>query len=464
MVVGFLSRTLNIREDGLRLLLCVLAGYDVIHSYVVIFAAYLIVNLMTGMIESVVLAFVLFMGYLLVAYWFEESQNYDINWTTPFCVLVLRLIGLVINVYDGVHMDNLKPDQRKVAIKKVPCLLEIAAFSFFYTGTFAGPQFNLAKFRAYIKGNWLDEKKRPRDSAIPEAWNRFSAGIIYMFINIGGSAWLPDSYFNTPEFYNQTFFWRWTWAVIWSRIVLCRYCAMWLLIEGSAIYNGLGYNGMNSRGDIRWDGVRDIDIWKWETGHDFTSMVHSFNRGTNSWARNNIMRRLRWMDSKPLAQLTTLTFLAIWHGFHLGYFIMFGTEFACVMAQEQLYSLIRRSPEWSDFLRKDSVRPLVTVFGRIIIVYTTGSALLTFGLVTRKMWIGVLLVELVFLVLAAKVFGATLSRIGPLYPSSTSTKALKADRAGQGQYCPSGPGMPISPGIPGIPSKPGAPGLPGGPG
>ncbi|KAK5971048.1 hypothetical protein GCK32_020135 [Trichostrongylus colubriformis] len=42
-------------------------------------------------------------GYLLVAYLFTESDNYDINWTTPYCVLTLRLTGLVMNVYDGVH-------------------------------------------------------------------------------------------------------------------------------------------------------------------------------------------------------------------------------------------------------------------------------------------------------------------------------------------------------------------------
>ncbi|PIO65420.1 hypothetical protein TELCIR_12912 [Teladorsagia circumcincta] len=95
----------------------------------------------------------------------RESEGYDINWTTPFCVLTLRLTGLVMNVYDGVHYEKLKSDQKREAIKEVPGLLEIAAYTFLYTGTFVGPQFTLAKFRSFVNGAWLDEKKQPKQSA-----------------------------------------------------------------------------------------------------------------------------------------------------------------------------------------------------------------------------------------------------------------------------------------------------------
>ncbi|KAK6045886.1 hypothetical protein COOONC_16609 [Cooperia oncophora] len=70
-------------------------------------------------------------------------------------------------------------------------------------------------------------------------------------------------------------------------------------------------------------------------GYDFNSFVQSFNRGTNTWVKNNIFRRLRWLDSKPLAHLITLMYLAIWHGYHLGYFLIFGLEFGAMMAQQE---------------------------------------------------------------------------------------------------------------------------------
>nr|CDJ82257.1 Membrane bound O-acyl transferase domain containing protein [Haemonchus contortus] len=343
---------------------------------------------MTGTRESIIAAHVSFLGYLLVGYWKKESEGYDINWTTPFCVLTLRLTGLVMNVYDGVHCDKLKRDQKAEAIKKLPGLLEIAAFTFLYSGTFVGPQFTLAKFRSFVDGAWLDEKKQPKQSAISASLRRFLGGAAFLILNLVGTAWIPNSYFNTPEYYKQSFFWRWTWAVVWFRVVICRYCALWMIVEGSSILNGLGYNGQDQQGRDRWDGVRDIDVWKWEVGTDFTSCVQAFNRGTNTWVKNNILRRLRWLNNKSLAHLITLGYLAIWHGYHLGYFLIFGMEFGCMVAQEQLYSLVRRSPELSSLTSKPSLRPFLWLCGRLILLYSMGFAFLMFGLVKTKYWIG----------------------------------------------------------------------------
>jgi len=43
--------------------------------------------------------------YLCTAYYITMIESYTIKWTTPHCVLTLRLIGLVWDVYDG----RLKP-------------------------------------------------------------------------------------------------------------------------------------------------------------------------------------------------------------------------------------------------------------------------------------------------------------------------------------------------------------------
>jgi len=39
--------------------------------------------------------------YLCTAYYITMIESYTIKWTTPHCVLTLRLIGLVCDVYDG---------------------------------------------------------------------------------------------------------------------------------------------------------------------------------------------------------------------------------------------------------------------------------------------------------------------------------------------------------------------------
>ncbi|WKY06574.1 hypothetical protein Q1695_006616 [Nippostrongylus brasiliensis] len=265
MVVGALADLLNAREDGLRLLLCVLAGYPIaafqrtflynksaevqhvvfvvvgvllhifnsgsaaIHAFIAVAMAYAIVNFIGGKKESVIVGHVFFLGYLLVGYWFAESEAYDITWTTPYCIMTLRLTGLVMDVYDGAHFEKLKEDQKKTAIKSPPSLLETAAFGLFYTGTIAGPQFTLSKFRSYVNGDWLDENNQPKQSALMPSLGRFIAGCTYLVLNQWGAVWIPNTFFNSEEFFNMPFFTRWTWVMIWFRLTMYRYCGIWLL-------------------------------------------------------------------------------------------------------------------------------------------------------------------------------------------------------------------------------------------
>jgi hypothetical protein len=37
----------------------------------------------------------------LVGYWYTASENYDICWTMPHCVLSLRLIGKLNHFFDS---------------------------------------------------------------------------------------------------------------------------------------------------------------------------------------------------------------------------------------------------------------------------------------------------------------------------------------------------------------------------
>jgi len=85
-----------------------------------------------------------------------------------------------------------------------------------------------------------------------------------------------------------------------------RYCAVWLLTEGAAILSGLAYNGKDEDGEERWDGVRDLHIVKFELGSDFQSVIESFNCGTNTFAKNHIFRRLKWLGHKYYSHTITL--------------------------------------------------------------------------------------------------------------------------------------------------------------
>ncbi|KAI3415366.1 hypothetical protein GPALN_004978 [Globodera pallida] len=436
-MLGIVADYVNVREDAFRLILSILAGYplafvhrtflfnkpafvqhsyftfvgvllylfncgiQIYHSLVSIGIAYLIVTFLPGTILSVFFAHFCFLGHLLIGYWFAESSTYDITWTTPFCIMTLRYIGLVMDIYDG-HQTTTDENAARTArarrnnadfvgdtaISERPGLLEIAAFGLFFAGTLVGPQFSLARFRAFVNGQFLDKNSEVRQSSWMASIQRFAAGIFYVVIHSWGTLWVPDSYLNSKEFMHLPFFWKVVWNTIWFRAVMYRYVLCWLLTEGVTILIGIAYNGTDENGDDRWDGVRDIHIVKFELGSDYQSVIDSFNCGTNNFAKNHIFKRLRWLGNKFVSHFATLFYLALWHGYHLGYFMLFIHEFACMAAQEQLYEFIERGPPAvRQLLSRWWMRPLCWLFGRVAITTSMAFAFLTFGLVKKEIWI-----------------------------------------------------------------------------
>ncbi|MFH4981782.1 hypothetical protein AB6A40_008491 [Gnathostoma spinigerum] len=372
-ILAPLSQLLSTREDGLLMMVSVLAeyplalltrtwlykqpqkvqhivyatigialylfnyGFAIYHSLLSTLLAYVIVNYFCEHYRCVVMAHACFLGHLMLAYWFAETDQYDINWTTPFCVMVLRYIGLVMDCYDGNKpADKLGSTEKKYAIKSPPDLLEVAAYGFFYAGTLVGPQFSLSRFRSFVNGEFLNEKGEVRDSGLLESLNRFIAGVFFTVVYMWGIVWISNDFFNTNDFYSMSLCWKTIWIVMWYRITMCRYLSAWLLSEGAAILAGLAYNGKDEKGNDLWDGVRDVRILRFWFGYSFQMQVSSFNCGTNNWAKRHIFKRLRWLGDKRISHIVTMTYLAVWHGYHLGYFMIFGLEFFSVLAVSQV--------------------------------------------------------------------------------------------------------------------------------
>ncbi|CAK5103726.1 unnamed protein product [Meloidogyne enterolobii] len=416
----YLSQIIGSEEDALRLLVAILACYPlaiiyrtfiyklperfqhvffvvtgvllylffcgvaIIHTIFSIIIAYLIVNLIPGTALSVAAAHIFFLGHLLIGIWFVESSTYDITWTTPFCILTLKMTALVMDVYDG-HLQQ----QSKTAITDKPNLLEIAAFAFCFSGTLTGPHFSLKRFREFVKGDYLDkERNEVRQSSIMASLQRFVVGVFFAVLYKWGTVWVPDSYFNSPEFLSLPLFWKIVWNTIWFKSTMYRYCVAWLLTEGSSILCGISYNGKDLNGDDKWNGTRNINIIKWELGSDFQSVIDSFNCCTNEFAKNHIFKRLKWLGNKYYSHLITLLYLAVWHGYHLGYFMLFAFEFMCMVAQEQLYTFIAFGPpQFRHLINLWWAKPFCWLFGRLNICVSMAFAFLTFGLVKKEIWI-----------------------------------------------------------------------------
>lgn len=80
------------------------------------------------------------------------------------------------------------------------------------------------------------------------------------------------------------------------------------------ILSGLTYDKKNKR----TYNVYNVDIALYETTSQFNGLIKSFNIQTNNWTAKYIYKRLKFLNSKVLSHLLSLTFLAVWHGHKSG--------------------------------------------------------------------------------------------------------------------------------------------------
>ncbi|KRY85061.1 Lysophospholipid acyltransferase 5 [Trichinella pseudospiralis] len=396
-------------------------GGHTIHSLISIFVAYILCRYFKGTIESVVMAFVFFMSYLVIGYNVMSSGKYDLSWTMPQCVLTLRLIGLIVDLYDGMQpKEKLSAYQLEARVDDSPDLLEIAAFSYFFGGCFVGPQkarnilfkffnptlpveanteaqwsisrfraeiFPLNRFRRFVDGAYNDaETGGPPKSVFP-AMLRLFAGLVYGGVHLYFHPIYPTEFFLTDQFMNYSFLWKLVYILFWFRFVVLRYQSAWLIAESGCILVGLGYNLDEKSGEQLWDGVRNIRLGRFELSASFQSIIDSFNYNTNKWAFNYFFKRLKFLGNKMLSHLLTLLFLALWHGTYSGYFVCFLAEFVCIIAERQLVEMLNQHRHLKAKLQSSAMiyLPLWCV-RKFVVLLSCAYGFLPFALLTVDKW------------------------------------------------------------------------------
>lgn len=180
------------------------------------------------------LTFIFNMTYLLVGYYYTESNEYDILWTMPHCVLTLRMIGLAFDIYDGnKRMDELSADQKESVLGAPPTLLELYAYAYFPASFLVGPQFPYRRYQRFINGEF-----REYSGAVSKGLTRLLVGLTYLAIRQAGSRMLPDAYFLSDTFANKFFIIRIIELGLWGKFTLYKYISCWLITEGALITLG----------------------------------------------------------------------------------------------------------------------------------------------------------------------------------------------------------------------------------
>lgn len=212
-------------------------GLDIFHCVFTILCTYCCLFFLPGTFVSVVATFVFNLGYLLMGYYYTSTNDYDIIWTMPQCILCLRLIAVAFDLYDGRQdPEKLSAENKKVALKEIPTLTEMFGQCFFPSAFLVGPQFSMKRYQDFVSGKF-NNNNCPPDSASAAA-RRFGFGLLYLVVFQILGLYVSDSYMESEEFGNE---WMWKKMIlmgVWGRFQLYKYISCWLLTEGACILFG----------------------------------------------------------------------------------------------------------------------------------------------------------------------------------------------------------------------------------
>jgi len=310
-------------------------GNNTIHLLITIFVVYCALKLNSRSVFINTFNFIFTLAYLLIGYLYTQTSVYAFSWTIPHCVLTLRLIAISFNLYDGnrCKSKNGKRCDHEDHLIEVPSFMEFFAHCLHPCSFLVGPQYEIHIFQKYV---------RRTDQVYSIVWKesigKFIAGAIYLTIFMVGNQKVKPDYLTTDTFLNSSFLFKMTVIAIIAKVQIMKYIFVWLFTEGGLILSGITYDKKN---DKKYE-LNNVDIVLYESTDKFNGLIKSFNIQTNNWTAKYIYKRLKFLGSKPLSHLMSLTFLSIWHGHKSGYYATFFMEFITVINEKESSSTFRK--------------------------------------------------------------------------------------------------------------------------
>lgn len=355
-------------------------GFDLYHVVLAIFVEYILVHVLRGSVLTTV-SFAFHLGYLLVGYYYTSSDTYDIKWTMPHCVLVLRLIGLSFNVADGQRpVEKLSNENKKTCLAKPPGLLEIYSFALFPASLLIGPQFPFRRFDSFINKEFAQYTGNMRAGLI-----RGAIGLAYLIVHQVGVMYAYDDYILSEEYANSAYLYKLFMLGVWGRVALYKYISCWLLAEGVASCFGLTFVGVKD-GKEDWSGCANINLYLFENCSRFQDYISSFNINTNHWVAEYVFKRLKFLNNRHISHGATLLFLAVWHGFHSGYYMCFLMEFIVMNCEKDVETVLKRNEPFMKFCSTAPISWIVFVLLKIYTIVGMGWSLTPFVLFDAEKW------------------------------------------------------------------------------
>ncbi|KAJ2779003.1 Lysophospholipid acyltransferase [Coemansia interrupta] len=253
----------------------------------------------------------------------ESSGQVVFDYTGAQMIFVIKVTSLAFCISDGKKdAAELSEYQKRNVIEGVPSLTEYLGYVFFFPGFAVGPAFEMATYRRMIcfEGTpfvWARLNIR--------AYKTLLAGLFWMVVYVLYGNEYTFTYMVTPSFAQLGFLHKVAYMCLSGVVTRAAYYTAWKMSEGACALAGLGYDGIDEKGEIRWTDISNVHIMSVEFGSSIKELIDSWNVGTNTWLRHHVYLRIAAPGKGSSFKATVLTFLvsAWWHGFYPGYYLTF---------------------------------------------------------------------------------------------------------------------------------------------
>jgi len=318
-----------------------MVGNDFYHTFVSALVAYLIMSVVRNP-TGTKLVWAWSFGYMTLSHIYRlyiDYMGWRVDFTIVQMVFTLKFCALACNLQDGAFpQGELSSVHKRNAIKSPPNPLEYISYLYYWCTILPGPFFEFNDYIAFIDRSMFKETKGAIPSgsywAFAKVWAKtvvLLAGVFLAFQHH------PSFLFRKEEFMlSMDLFTRWNYIMVTFMLLRCTYYSGWLMSQAAVILSGFGYNGLDEKGNPKWDRVQNIDVLTVEFGTSLKELIGAWNQGTAYFLRVYVYfrvtkprakpgqdpKKLRGL-SAPQGQLVVFLVSALWHGCYPGYYYFF---------------------------------------------------------------------------------------------------------------------------------------------
>jgi len=254
-----------------------------------------------------------------------DYGGYTLDFTGPLMIFVQRISYVAFSVHDGLgrNESELKDEQRKEKLKRVPSLLEYFSYLFHYSTVLAGPLCTFKEFNDFIDGSDVKPKEpgQREPSPMNAVLRKVLICVVCLSVILLAGSNFPISRNGDPAFIeSHHFLWRFVYSYISILAIRMRYYFAFKMAEAVNNMCGLGFNGYDEKGRSKWDRITNVNILKLEFATNLKEVLDNWNICTVLWLRRVVYDRVPYHRTLAVFALS-----AFWHGFYPGYYMAFFT-------------------------------------------------------------------------------------------------------------------------------------------